>query len=61
MCGPVYRHVSICWLQASSALAGLLEEDSASITDTKLIDSAWRGAEAYHFYLLTQKQLFEGS
>ncbi|XP_013413466.1 WD repeat-containing protein 35-like [Lingula anatina] len=46
--------------EATSALAGLLEEDSASISDTKLIDNAWRGAEAYHFYLLAQRQLYEG-
>ncbi|ELT97636.1 hypothetical protein CAPTEDRAFT_160931 [Capitella teleta] len=44
--------------EATSALAGLLEEDSASISDTKLVDNAWRGAEAYHFYLLAQSQLY---
>lgn len=47
---------SLC-LQALSALAGLLEEDSSAVSDTKLLDNAWRGAEAYHFYLLAQKQL----
>ena len=47
-------------LQATSALAGLLEEDQASISDSKIIEGAWRGAEAYHFYLLAQKQLFDG-
>ena len=30
------------------------------MTDTSIIDSAWRGAEAYHFYLLAQRQLHEG-
>jgi len=34
-----------------SALAGLLEEDSSAGSDTKLIDNAWRGAEAYHFVM----------
>jgi len=48
-------------LQTSSALAGLLEEDSKAISDTKVIDNAWRGAEAYHFYLLSQRQLYEGT
>lgn len=24
------------------------------------MDNAWRGAEAYHFYLLAQRQLYEG-
>ncbi|XP_066268365.1 WD repeat-containing protein 35-like isoform X1 [Branchiostoma lanceolatum] len=45
--------------EASSALAGLLEED-ASTMDSKVIDNAWRGAEAYHFYLLAQRQLYNG-
>ena len=43
-----------------SALSGLLEEDAQSMTDTKLLDNAWRGAEAYHFYLLAQRQLYAG-
>ncbi|XP_021346413.1 WD repeat-containing protein 35-like isoform X1 [Mizuhopecten yessoensis] len=45
---------------AASALAGFLEEDTTAITDSKLIDSAWRGAEAYHFYIRAQRQLLEG-
>ncbi|XP_063406795.1 WD repeat-containing protein 35-like isoform X2 [Mytilus trossulus] len=45
---------------AASALAGFLEEDASAITDTSIIDNAWRGAEAYHFYLLAQRQLNEG-
>lgn len=36
----------------------MLEEDNASLSDSKLIDNAWRGAEAYHWYLLAQRQLF---
>lgn len=46
--------------EAVSALAGLLEEDTASMSDTKMVESAWRGAEAYHFLLLAQRQLYEG-
>ncbi|WAR17526.1 WDR35-like protein [Mya arenaria] len=45
---------------ASSALAGFLEEDTAAVSDGKLIENAWRGAEAFHFYLLAQRQLQEG-
>nr|KAG5696704.1 hypothetical protein BaRGS_012073 [Batillaria attramentaria] len=45
---------------AASALAGFLEEDASALTDTKIIDNAWRGAEAYHFYILAQRQLHEG-
>ncbi|XP_065063167.1 WD repeat-containing protein 35-like [Rhopilema esculentum] len=44
---------------ANSALSGLLEEDR-STSDIIVIDNAWRGAEAFHFYLLAQKQLYEG-
>ncbi|EDV23603.1 uncharacterized protein TRIADDRAFT_50569 [Trichoplax adhaerens] len=28
--------------------------------DTKTMDNAWRGAEAFHFYLLAQRQLYDG-
>lgn len=46
---------------AEIALKGLLEEDSAlSLVDCSLIDNAWRGAEAYHFYMLSQRQLYKG-
>ncbi|PAA80196.1 hypothetical protein BOX15_Mlig011636g3, partial [Macrostomum lignano] len=43
--------------EASTALAGLLEEDTEAV-DSRLMDGAWRGAEAYHFYLLAQRQLY---
>lgn len=46
--------------QAATALAGFLEEDASALSDTKVIDNAWRGAEAYHFYILAQRQLHEG-
>ncbi|VDK51291.1 unnamed protein product [Anisakis simplex] len=47
---------------AEVALRGLLEEDNAlSLADTSLIDGAWRGAEAYHFYMLAQHQLYEST
>ncbi|KAM6969516.1 WD repeat-containing protein 35 [Tautogolabrus adspersus] len=45
--------------EATSALAGLLEEDATS-PDNRFVDNAWRGAEAYHFFLLAQRQLYEG-
>uniref|UniRef100_F6XA62 WD repeat-containing protein 35 n=1 Tax=Xenopus tropicalis TaxID=8364 RepID=F6XA62_XENTR len=45
--------------EATSALASLLEEDSM-LSDNRIIDHAWRGAEAYHFFLLAQRQLYEG-
>uniref|UniRef100_A0A915D9I2 Anaphase-promoting complex subunit 4-like WD40 domain-containing protein n=1 Tax=Ditylenchus dipsaci TaxID=166011 RepID=A0A915D9I2_9BILA len=44
---------------ASTALEGLLNEDQIlSMDDSKLIDTAWRGAEAYHFFMLAHKQLY---
>ncbi|XP_031790055.1 WD repeat-containing protein 35 isoform X2 [Piliocolobus tephrosceles] len=45
--------------EATSALAGLLEEEVLSTTD-RFTDNAWRGAEAYHFFMLAQRQLYEG-
>uniref|UniRef100_A0A2K5RB88 WD repeat-containing protein 35 n=2 Tax=Cebus imitator TaxID=2715852 RepID=A0A2K5RB88_CEBIM len=45
--------------EATSALAGLLEEEVLSTTD-RFTDNAWRGAEAYHFFILAQRQLYEG-
>ncbi|XP_030627741.1 WD repeat-containing protein 35 isoform X2 [Chanos chanos] len=46
--------------EATSALAELLEEDATSL-DNRIIDNAWRGAEAYHFFLLAQRQLYDGN
>ncbi|KAM6912965.1 WD repeat-containing protein 35 [Xenentodon cancila] len=45
--------------EATFVLAGLLEEDAAS-PDDRIVDNAWRGAEAYHFFLLAQRQLYAG-
>ncbi|KAM6355755.1 WD repeat-containing protein 35 isoform 3-T3 [Podargus strigoides] len=46
--------------ETASALAGLLEEDVLSATN-RFADNAWRGAEAYHFFILAQRQLYKGS
>lgn len=59
MLSLVYFRLLHLLCQATSALAGLLEEDVLS-TDSRLIDNAWRGAEAYHFFILAQRQLYEG-
>ncbi|KAJ8290228.1 hypothetical protein GJAV_G00010260 [Gymnothorax javanicus] len=45
--------------EATSALDGLLEEDSAT-AHSRVVDNGWRGAEAYHFFLLAQRQLYDG-
>ncbi|KAJ3069811.1 WD repeat-containing protein 35 [Podochytrium sp. JEL0797] len=45
-----------------SALDGLLAEDlKGGSTDTKFLDNVWRGAEAYHFYILAQRQFYNGN
>ncbi|XP_072314070.1 WD repeat-containing protein 35 [Eucyclogobius newberryi] len=45
--------------EATFALAGLLEGDTSTL-DNRILDNAWRGAEAYHFFLLAQRQLYDG-
>lgn len=40
-------------------LDSLITSDINTMSD-KTLDNPWRGAEAYHFYLMTQKQLYEG-
>ena len=40
-------------------MQGLLSEEttgSGGVSDTQLIDNVWRPAEAYHFYILSQRQ-----
>ncbi|KAM6081426.1 WD repeat-containing protein 35 isoform 1-T1 [Chlamydotis macqueenii] len=46
--------------ETASALAGLLEDDVLSSTN-RFADNPWRGAEAYHFFILAQRQLYKGS
>ncbi|KAG5344860.1 WDR35 protein, partial [Acromyrmex heyeri] len=41
----------------SNVVMGLTESNE----DTKIIENAWRGAEAYHFLLLAHRQLYDGS
>lgn len=46
--------------QASRDLDGILTEESQiAIRDSRIIDNAWRGAEAYHFSMLCERQLRE--
>jgi len=46
--------------EALAALEGLLVEDSKNMMNTKFLDNAWKGAEAYHFYILAQQQYYQG-
>ena len=42
-----------------ATMNALLQHDTATGSD-KTLDMAWRGAEAYHFLILAQKQLYAG-
>ena len=44
---------------AAQTLASLVNQDTATGGD-KWLDSAWKGAEAFHFLLLAQRQLYAG-
>lgn len=44
--------------QASKALDGILNEEAqTAMRDSRILDNAWRGAEAYHFSMLCERQL----
>ncbi|PIO73485.1 hypothetical protein TELCIR_04544 [Teladorsagia circumcincta] len=43
------------------ALNELLEGDGdLSMEDSRMIDRAWTAAQAYHFVMLAQRQLYDG-
>lgn len=51
----------------SAALMGLFDDGMSGIgnaeeggTQSNFLDNPWKGAEAYHFFLLAQRQLYEG-
>ncbi len=44
----------------STALMGLDDGGTANTGDIGTLDNAWKGAEAYHFLMLCQRQLYEG-
>ncbi|CAG2104311.1 unnamed protein product [Medioppia subpectinata] len=46
----------------SSALTALLNDDSFQFENTNymVLDEPWKGAEAYHFLILCQRQLYDG-
>ena len=43
----------------STALMGILDKGN-NISNVGTLDNAWKGAEAYHFLMLCQRQLYEG-
>ncbi|XP_075212960.1 intraflagellar transport protein Oseg4 [Lycorma delicatula] len=44
----------------NKSVVGSFEIETSSTLDLKLVDTAWHGAEAYHFAMLAQRQLYEG-
>lgn len=44
-----------------SALDGLLEEDALDSSYARLLEHPWHGAEAFHYFLLAQRQLYAGA
>ncbi|CAN8003269.1 unnamed protein product [Ixodes pacificus] len=46
--------------EVSLALDALMSDDSTSLNTSRPMDQPWRGAEAFHFYILAQRQLYEG-
>ncbi|KAH8026538.1 hypothetical protein HPB51_021150 [Rhipicephalus microplus] len=46
--------------EASLALNALMSDDAKGTATFRPLDQPWRGAEAFHFYLLAQRQLYEG-
>ncbi|CAJ0608122.1 unnamed protein product [Cylicocyclus nassatus] len=48
--------------KTTAVLNELLEEDdNLSMEDSRMIDNAWKAAQAYHFLMLAQRQLYEGN
>ena len=47
-------------LDTLGVLEGVLREEKKDIESSSMVDSAWRGAEAWHFYILACKQLYSG-
>jgi WD repeat-containing protein 35 len=43
--------------QTQQTLNNLMDHDSATTSDKEL-EIGWRGAEAYHFFMLAQSQLY---
>lgn len=39
---------------------GLTGDKDKGTPYNNMLDSPWKGAEAYHFFLLAQRQLYEG-
>ncbi|CAI8031963.1 WD repeat-containing protein 35, partial [Geodia barretti] len=47
--------------EVQATLASLLQDDFSEAVDSSLVDNAWRGAEAYHFFMLAQRELYSGA
>jgi WD repeat-containing protein 35 len=46
-------------VKTTQTLDTLITSDLSNISD-KALNNPWKGAEAYHFYMLCQSQLYQG-
>jgi len=46
--------------QGTSRVDSYLTDDRTTGDEVRVISQAWKGAEAYHFYLLALRQLYDG-
>uniref|UniRef100_A0A7S3G0N4 IFT121-like TPR repeats domain-containing protein n=1 Tax=Palpitomonas bilix TaxID=652834 RepID=A0A7S3G0N4_9EUKA len=44
---------------AAQTLDTLMQHDNATV-NSRILETSWKGAEAYHFWLLAQRQLYQG-
>lgn len=51
----------VACVQANVVLQAFLAEDAAALNESKLLDSVWRAAEAYHFLILAHRQLYSST
>eukprot|EP00735_Rhodelphis_limneticus_P010276 TRINITY_DN29_c0_g1::TRINITY_DN29_c0_g1_i1::g.14869::m.14869 TRINITY_DN29_c0_g1::TRINITY_DN29_c0_g1_i1::g.14869 ORF type:complete len:1186 (-),score=401.47,sp/A6N6J5/WDR35_RAT/54.58/0.0,Coatomer_WDAD/PF04053.9/9.8e-05,Coatomer_WDAD/PF04053.9/15,WD40/PF00400.27/9.4,WD40/PF00400.27/7,WD40/PF00400.27/31,WD40/PF00400.27/2.5e+02,WD40/PF00400.27/6.1e+03,WD40/PF00400.27/1.8e+03,eIF2A/PF08662.6/0.00014,eIF2A/PF08662.6/4.8e+02,Clathrin/PF00637.15/2.1e+02,Clathrin/PF00637.15/9.7,Clathrin/PF00637.15/0.0027 len=52
-------HTTTAASMTAHTLEGLVQHDRMTAND-KVLESPWRGCEAYHFFLVAQRQLYEG-
>jgi len=58
---PGIRSTALIGLQAGSASTDGVPGRVGGLTgEARVVDEAWRGAEAFHFLMLCQRQLYEG-
>lgn len=57
-CTTVFVSIRGSAIGRGTTLTSIRVDNSRVIV--QVLDSAWRGAEAYHYYMLAQRQLYRG-